>query len=146
MTYDAWKTTPPVVDDAPEASCDGRCPESEPCSEECAHEWQLAAERRRAARVTRIAKRRCMWVTADGNAASLSTVVRSTHRSLTAAERAAAKAGRGREVVSARVMALMQAGRSFTDATIAVAWSDVEPAVVEVTGGNGTEGRGSSSK
>lgn len=80
-------------------------------------------------------KRLCTWVTADGTAAVLSTVVRSTHQSRGAAERSARAArefGLEHEAVSAQVMQLMQAGKPYTSAIQAVAGLAVAPVFVEV--------------
>lgn len=80
-------------------------------------------------------KRKAMWVTVDGTPARLDTKVRSVHRTVDGARRAAlkaARAGLNREVVSAQVIALMQAGKDSTIAHQALAGRTYEPAYVEV--------------
>ena len=55
------------------------------------------------------------WVTVDGNAASITSRVRSTHRTMQAAQLAARLAG-GRVALSAEVARDMQNGLSFAEA------------------------------
>lgn len=75
------------------------------------------------------------FVTVNGTAATISTVVCSVHRTWEAAQRAAGKArleGLPREVVSAQVIALMQAGACYTSAVQSLAGAPIEAVRVNV--------------
>lgn len=86
-------------------------------------------------RLVAMGQRKAKWVTVEGNSAKVSSRVRSTHRTWEAAQKVSCKAraaGESREVMCAQVVALMQAGRSFTLAIQMVAGSSVEAVQVEV--------------
>ena len=78
-----------------------------------------------------VLNRLCAWVTVDGSAAAITSRVRSTHRTMQAAQLAARLAGR--IAVSAEIARDMQAGLSFHDASTFYAGKPIEPARVWVS-------------
>ena len=78
-----------------------------------------------------VLNRLCAWVTVDGSAAAITSRVRSTHRTMQAAQLAARLAGR--IAVSAEVVRDMQNGLSFEDASRFYAGKPIEPARVWVS-------------